>query len=245
MKRVIAVLILFIALAVVLSQVSMTGYAVSTTNLSKCNDTDGGKNYSVFGQACLEGECSMDSCLSTGLSEAYCEDNIVYSEKYTCPMACENGKCINGSEEKIITGCNDTDGKDNYAVKGYIKLSYNDNTSEKVNDICEWMNVENQYFARDYFCIEIDNSTYDYSYNTKACGPSCSNCSEKEEELNETINITEEIKEPEKGKIFFREKELGEYCRNNYACKSNLCIDSKCSTKNIIDKFLTWIKGLF
>lgn len=245
MRGVIAIFVL-VVLIIVLNQMSITGHAVNTTiNLSKCYDTDGGKNYSVFGQACLEGGCTLDSCLATGLNEAYCEDNFIYTERYTCPLACENGRCINNSEERVIIACNDTDGKDNYEVTGYIRVLYNDNSSERVNDRCEWMNVENQYFARDYFCEEIANSTYDYSYSTKACGKSCDNCSEEQKELNEAINETTEIENTATEKILIREKELGEYCRSNYACKSNLCINNECSTKNILLNIINWLKNLF
>jgi len=34
-------------------------------------------------------------------------------------------------------------------------------------------------------------------------------------------------------------------CKDNYECKSNLCIDNECASSNIIAKFFRWLGGLF
>jgi len=36
-----------------------------------------------------------------------------------------------------------------------------------------------------------------------------------------------------------------EKCENNFECSSNLCLDAKCVSSNLIQKFFEWFKKLF
>lgn len=40
-------------------------------------------------------------------------------------------------------------------------------------------------------------------------------------------------------------KKDSEKCDNNYECETNLCIDEKCLSSGLWQKFLSWFKNLF
>ena len=44
---------------------------------------------------------------------------------------------------------------------------------------------------------------------------------------------------------FIEQSKSEEKCDNNFECKSNLCIDSKCISQGMFQKFLSWFKNLF
>lgn len=46
-------------------------------------------------------------------------------------------------------------------------------------------------------------------------------------------------------KQFINQKDANEICDNNFECSSNLCIDRKCISNGIWQKFLTWLQKLF
>lgn len=237
MKKEVILLVFFIAM------ISLTANAGAEII---CNDTDGGKNYSLRGQVCIPGKgCILDDCMPDGLNERYCEGNESYTEQYTCPVACENGKCINGSSEKTIIGCDDSDGKGNYAVRGSIVVEYSDNTSEKINDICG-VNIVGKRGARDYYC-EGSNVSSNYSFDFEVCDCEDGICLGYNitEEANETegSNATEGNETKEKGII--AEKETGEECSKDYECKSNLCIEDKCGKLTFFKKLIAWLDKLF
>lgn len=74
-----------------------------------CTDSDGGKNYYVRGdylgyyggtyhmtgtESCVALDLAGTVNASNYLGEAYCEDNQLNYERYTCPNGCSNGVCI-------------------------------------------------------------------------------------------------------------------------------------------------------
>ena len=81
-----------------------------------CTDTDGGRNYYVYGENTgynpnmREIYTSRDMCLFEGpnnanLQEAWCENNIQNIEVYNCPQGCQDGACIG-----VPPFCTDSDG---------------------------------------------------------------------------------------------------------------------------------------
>ncbi|MCK4918458.1 MAG: hypothetical protein KAS02_01585 [Candidatus Pacebacteria bacterium] len=60
-----------------------------------CLDSDGGKNYSVFGETCGEFGCNTDVCRENTIEEYYCENDTVMMEAdYYCEGGCSNGACL-------------------------------------------------------------------------------------------------------------------------------------------------------
>ena len=74
----------------------------NSTNIGICKDSDGGLSYFVKGQTTRKNPDANstsstleDSCLnSKTLSEGYCEDNQIKTQKYDCPNECNNGACV-------------------------------------------------------------------------------------------------------------------------------------------------------
>jgi len=44
---------------------------------------------------------------------------------------------------------------------------------------------------------------------------------------------------------FFLQSSSGSQCKDNFECKSNLCLDNECVSNNIFAKFFRWISNLF
>ncbi|NYZ76909.1 hypothetical protein H0O02_01180, partial [Candidatus Micrarchaeota archaeon] len=86
------------------------------STISQCTDSDGGKNYYVKGTAAgtlsSANMVTTDICMkdvqgaplgytneqiTKGLSEVFCEGNVVKSEVYVCPNGCKEGACLTSS----------------------------------------------------------------------------------------------------------------------------------------------------
>ncbi|KKS95890.1 MAG: hypothetical protein UV73_C0013G0035, partial [Candidatus Gottesmanbacteria bacterium GW2011_GWA2_43_14] len=80
------------------------------TSAPNCIDTDGGKNYTKYGETYISGSNSklVDSCsLQNGVStlqEGYCTTSgTVASEAHTCTSGCSNGACLGVTPSKTPT----------------------------------------------------------------------------------------------------------------------------------------------
>ncbi len=110
----------------------------STPDNSFCTDSDGGKDYSVKGETCNEGDCRVDVCTSMPVSdnvvaEYYCEGNKRESVVGAfCDYKCEDGACIPEPEPK----CTDSDGGMDYAVKGKVITENVPGNSGEFEDKC-------------------------------------------------------------------------------------------------------------
>lgn len=147
-------LVCFIVATIIISLGSTTVFAEDN-----CTDSDGGKDYYVKGQfsGMWEGTfiTNTDSCLdpidwdnvysSEYLGEAYCENDILKIEKYTCPNGCSDGACI---KEEIPVPCYGVYCRDEYTC---IKSAY---------QVCRLKSKVDQ-------CSEIDGPVYEncYVYN--------------------------------------------------------------------------------
>lgn len=88
---------------------------------SKCDDTDGGKDYHVKGTATTLEKTYSDHCNKDGtLTEKYCEGDSIKAETYTCPEGseCSDGAC---TVSNILTSKWDLDDAD-YKIENGIKL---------------------------------------------------------------------------------------------------------------------------
>jgi len=93
----------------------------STTPTKPCDDTDGGKNYFEEGSLTIEPDTYNDVCNSGVLTEYYCENMMLKSATYECPLGCDGNAC---KEDMWVASdpdgfCWDSDGGLNYFSKGY------------------------------------------------------------------------------------------------------------------------------
>ncbi len=93
-----------------------------------CTDTDGGKNYYAYGETTGytsgvgDVYTSKDMCLRDGvndanLQETWCENNEVKVGIYNCLYGCEDGACI----EKSDNYCDESDNGKDYYTKGWAR----------------------------------------------------------------------------------------------------------------------------
>lgn len=80
-----------------------------------CKDSDNGLNYFTRGETKIVNPSSgimfNDICLSSvALSEGYCKDNQIATQKYDCPNGCSDGVCIIQMGENSTSPTNDTSG---------------------------------------------------------------------------------------------------------------------------------------
>ena len=120
----------------VCTKVVSTTSTTSTTILpnTACIDTDGGINDYVKGTVTYYGKKYTDGCshyFSKVITEYYCDNGRVKSETHSCPpdYTCQDGVC---KSVPTPPTCIDTDGGENYYVKGTV--TYN---GKKYTDECD------------------------------------------------------------------------------------------------------------
>ncbi len=112
--------------------------AESQSCVYSCNDSDSGIDYNNYGTVTYGGNSYSDWCSTNNgnggqvsscsgpsctLIEQYCDSTIggVNYKSYVCPNGCLNGAC-NANQ---TTTCTDSDGGENYYVKGTLTGIYN------------------------------------------------------------------------------------------------------------------------
>ncbi len=138
---------------------------IKTPPINKtCTDSDGGKDYYVFGRtrygAPSMGDIDYDTCINSDiLSEQYCPSPSEKSnELYNCPHGCRDGECLN---ESISSKCTDSDGGKNYYVKGTLTSQ----AGETFTDFCKedtisTVPLETGPILNEMYCYD------DYSYSS-------------------------------------------------------------------------------
>ncbi len=131
-------------------------------NRTTCYDSDGGKNYEVYGYTQKGQTIKRDECKKGYLIEYYCEDNEIKSETVKCE--CKDGVC----KERE---CTDTDGGDNPYVMGKVTVD-----GKTYTDYCHSTQTFTHYSVPtliEYYCEdgEVKNKTYycDYGCGEGAC----------------------------------------------------------------------------
>jgi hypothetical protein len=109
----------------------------TTTTTYPCTDSDGGKNYSVYGEikethsdgTWMAGKDECWGVLGQTLSEKYCENGKISVESAVeCRYGCSKGACLT----KMPT-CYDSDTPNDLNVKGYATI---DGGTTKIYDFC-------------------------------------------------------------------------------------------------------------
>jgi hypothetical protein len=143
-----------------------------TQTTPSCVDTDGGKDYYVFGYATTDGgfHQSKDSCTHDLdlekwiLYEHYCEGNSIKWIAYTCPEECINGACVSKGTD---TPCVDSDKGQNYYIKGktqgrdwvtsdfVVNEDYCITKGDKIGNVVEFFCMHNEVVFNDsYHCSD-------------------------------------------------------------------------------------------
>jgi len=136
-----------------------------------CDDTDGGLKYYKKGvakshRAGATDQVIIDRCagktipnpetrelMYTDLIEAYCDhgNNIVWTEKFVCPEACEDGVCVGVEPEPI--DCTDTDTTPEFSDGlNFIKKGTATDIFGSYTDFC----TEDGAYLEEYYCKSND-----------------------------------------------------------------------------------------
>ena len=237
--------------------------------ITTCTDSDGGNNYYVKGTLNFNNANYLDSCISPGLlNESYCNNTAYGSALYNCPGGCSNGACLPAPPAPITT-CTDSDGGNNYYVKGTVT----DKNLIVNTDLCLPTTPAGQQ-VREYSCGNDSLTNFSY-YN---CPYGCSNgaCLTSNAETAEQVN-TPPIQINEGGTAagnnncqgcldgdkcysigyrksgeycsinlnFISQSGEGTLCENNFECQTNLCIENQCISQGIIEMIIEWFKKIF
>jgi hypothetical protein len=127
---------------------------------AECEDTDGGKDYYVFGMVTNGSHGKNDYCVSYNLYEQYCENNSMKTEIYQCPNDCDSSKGVCFVETQGNT-CADSDGN-NTNLKGTVTYG-----ESEYHDYCAASGMGPDIVA-EYYCE--DNVP---TYYTKECEGEC------------------------------------------------------------------------
>ncbi|MEK6890282.1 MAG: hypothetical protein AABX35_03785 [Nanoarchaeota archaeon] len=164
-----------------------------------CKDSDAGLSFFVRGQTTLintnPNSTSTgfdDQCLSSKtLSEGYCENDQIMTQKFDCKYGCSDGVCIqemssNSTDSaKIEYSCGDSDGGLNYYISGITQSVIcpgGDNSCLAADGVDECL--ENGKDLREYYCSnsKINNKVY-------SCEHGCANgaCIDKMPKATEKV----------------------------------------------------------
>jgi hypothetical protein len=129
-----------------------------------CTDSDGGKNYYLYGIAQTQNSSGSlnvgDFCSGSTLYEAYCIGNyMIGTEQYSCPYGCSNGACIQTNQT-----CTDSDGGKNYYQAGGVTITIPYGPSSYASDFCAGGVLTESYCSNS----ELQTITYE-------CPNGCSN----------------------------------------------------------------------
>ncbi len=144
------------------------------------------------------------------------------------------------SDLNKLRGCIDPDGGANYYEKG--TAYYN---SIKLTDYCEGDKLI------EAVCVSVDAPSLELGDTPFHCSNGCKDgaCILGEEppeerecpqlgyrRLGKYCNVSYEWE---------HQREGGEFCDNNFECKSNSCLDSQCTEPGLWIKFFNWLAKLF
>jgi hypothetical protein len=142
---------------------------------------------------------------------------ITEPENNVCKDGCMlHGICVPINSRTVVEG-----------LPKYCDLTGNWQIQKQQGEPCQ----------NDYECIS--NNCKDGS-----CKPICDGCLD---ENKNCLPIGTRIRKQycDVDKIMKNQKYEDSYCDNNYECQSNLCINNKCMSPSLWQRFLNWLKELF
>ena len=140
-----------------------------------CTDSDGGKNYYVYGRTNdSTGNINTDACSSsTQLREAYCANSLSQYEWINCPYGCSNGVCNQAPQNQTnqtntTIPCVDPDNGKNYLVAAKC-TDYTLN--QYMTDACSGSMLREAYCSNNACKYDWVTCTYGCSNNACTNGP--------------------------------------------------------------------------
>jgi len=144
----------------------INGACVKPTSVANCTETDNGKDIYTKGKIVginknddfiseFEDYCTEDGSM---LLEGFCMSGMTYYYDWIyCEAGCEEGRCIEGIPDFLpadwpFNKCYDSDGGENYYVKGETYGDYEGDVVETfvvIKDVCQNENQLNENFCID------------------------------------------------------------------------------------------------
>jgi len=192
--------------------------AVCKPDPTKCIETDGGENKTVFGKVLFNNTEYVDKCIMGDIIEYYCSNGKVLSTRDNCDVGMH---CINGSCTSWAPTCNK---KGNTVTVDYHNYHYDIKT-----DSC------NGYYAiTKYVCAS--NGSYEETEVTCASDEWCSTetikCEKKKCDNGYGNIITKDTSIPDG--IYCENSFCADYCLDNITIKEAYC-DGKTAKNATVD----------
>jgi len=213
------------------------GACIKDDVVVSCNDSDSGLDYFTAGHVIkymsfYEWDACLEGFSKPTLLERYCENGEGKSKDVICEGGCIDGACIrndsvqspanNSPPTPIIT--------QNASVQPPISEQNNTSPSNSSSG---------------------GGSSGGSSNNTAPSGSggggSSSQCSNGCNLNGSCVAFGYRVNNTycDLNKNFTQQKQASEVCENDFECSTNLCIDNKCVSGNVWQKFLKWISRLF
>lgn len=132
----------------------------------------------------------------------------------------------------------------NYYGGETLRLCNFDVSKEKILRLCP--NSAGNFSGGTY-CPDDVKICADGSIVTRSFEKNCEfyACSDSLAEECETEGIRKDGKYCSNDKTWQKQKEANDFCENNFECKSNFCLESKCVSKGLLRKIIDWISSIF
>lgn len=146
--------------------------AADNSSSLRCNDSDGGFAYSIFGITTgayfLDNSTIIlrDECFSANIGgvdddnwllEGYCDGIYAYTTDYLCPYDCVDGRCVDDSI--INANCTDSDGGKIYDKKGTTTGMRLGDPNFTHTDYC-WTHLGSDNWLLEGYCITSLNVSF-------------------------------------------------------------------------------------
>ncbi len=256
----------------------------AVTNVT-CEDTEKSIKYDV--QGTTKGNWFKDVkkiveytdvCVVEGgkiISEYFCDEGVVATLNYNCPVACENGACVKELSPPQI--CEDSDAN-NVNKKGSVSAkTFNSswgapfiilNATTSKSDYCANISAPAENLGEcnggdcgiiEFTCIESGRNNIG-QMTPSSCQFGCKDgaCLKEAQEAPKPVevkpapqcevSVRNETKYCNAEKQWSTQKALKATCANNYECATNLCSESICAEppkSGFFAGIWNWIKGLF
>jgi len=140
--------------------------------------------------------------------------------------------------------CRDSDGLEHYRY-GNVTLIFPSGEIDTINDACRGDTIYEYYCGQEEWQVDMFKCLH--GCKDGACifeeGEPCDGC--LEEDICYQIGHRKESNFCSDNKEFIPQNDDDAPCDNNFECKSNICIDSKCIEVGLFESFINWFKNIF
>ena len=166
-------------------------------NATTCSDSDGGKNYTLRGNTCLDNDCAEDECLPSlqgeeDLIEYFCLDGEISEEQRTCSNGCFAGACRTTAQQPSTNQTNNrtTNQTGNQSGNRTINQTYSWEDDEEIDDAPPLPDFSEEDSSSDEFLEDEEDSTASQRTQNKQNVSVSSESSEEELESRKLFIIS-------------------------------------------------------